>query len=121
MSRFKDLYNLLSVSTNSPLVLSSTDGNFVYGPSYNVEDAFSGRIYYHAYGFATVTAGIAPSLFFSFNNYSWYESTSLPVLSTGNSYLIELSNLGKYIKLGWKVNAEHIDNVRAMLEADSEY
>jgi len=122
MSKHKEIYNLLAVSTVAPVTLDSTNGAEVFGPVCNNQYAHDGRIYFGFQGFSTVTgSGFVPILYGSWNGYDWHVSTAFPTYTTAARGLLELDTLPRYFRLGWEVNAEGLDAARFMLEADAEY
>ena len=120
--KHKEIYNLLAVTTVLPVLLDSTNGTEVFGPIHNNEYAHNGRIYFDFQGFSVPTGtGFVPILYASWNGYTWKKSTAFPTYTTAGGGLLELTNLPRYFRLGWEVNAEEIASARFMLEADAEY
>jgi len=119
-------YNLLQEHTTSPVVLSSTNGTEAFtGPVIDARFATKGRLYIDARGFQTDTAGVINVDFKLYQSYmggtdgDWWTATTVPTVSTAVHGMIELTNVGSYLWLGYNVGTT-IDNARVVLELDVE-
>jgi hypothetical protein len=114
----KSLYNLLCVTTATPISVSSAGTTVQWGtPVIYNPTAKDGIIYYHAGGFASVTAGYKPTLYHSWNNQYFIKCTALPAITTAGAKAVYINGLGSYLRLGYLANGSRvISNVRAMLE-----
>ena len=117
----KSIYNLLQKNTGDPILLSTTGATVTFGTPIVMNDfARDGLVYVETIGYSSVSAGFTPKLYNSFNGYVWFLNTSLPAQDTGASVSYVVDNLGKYLRMGYTVEAEHIGDVRVMLETNDE-
>ena len=108
----KTIYNLLTQNTSAPISLSSTNGTTSFpGPLIYNEHAFDGGIYCHVSGFAATVSGVGfrPRLYCSFNGVDWYMNTALPALTTAAHYFKKVTDLGPYIKLGYRAGGKNAE------------
>jgi len=122
--KHKEIFNLLTETSSLPISVATTGATVTYGRVLEQKYSHAGRVYYEWQGFDTAVtgAGFSPSIYGSFNGYSWFLHTALPNSASAASGVFELATLPKYFRIGWLCTGRiGLGNTRMMLEADAEY
>ena len=113
----KEIINLLTVSTVTPISISSSDGALVLSPiTFNNDHCRSGILYLEASGFSTPTTGLYAELYHSHRQKTWFLCTAVPAFTTAKAVAIAIPYLGLNVGFGYGLDGQRVTKFRATLE-----